>query len=331
MKAIIPVAGAGTKLRPHTYTQHKALIPLAGKPLLSYIIDDLSDNGIHSFVFIIGYLGEKIRQFVEDYHPDIEAYFIDQNERKGTAHAIGLVQDIVGGDEVVIVYGDTIVEIDFDTVFGSPGNHVCVGKVDKPSKFGIVQMDDKTHLATGFEEKPAIPKSNLALVGMFKIADTELMFDEIQSLMTREDGDQERSFTLVLQKMYEEGTQFHVDMVERWFDCGRKETLLETNQVLLQKKADLGKIENHDYPSSIVMKPSVIGNNTKIENSIIGPFTSIGENVSISNCIITDSIIGDFTSLENISLTKSLIGSDVILRGNNQELNIGDNTEIDFT
>ncbi len=331
MKAIIPVAGAGTKLRPHTYTQHKALIPLAGKPLLSYIIDDLSDNGVQSFAFIIGYLGEKIKQFVEEYHPDIEAQFIDQNERKGTAHAVGLAKDFIGSDEAVIVYGDTIVEIDFKSLFTSQGNHVCVGKVPNPSDFGIVETEDGSAKAKGFAEKPSIPKSNLALVGMFKIADTDIMFDQIEKLMSDEIDNQERSFTLVLQKMYEQGCEFCINKVDRWFDCGRKETLLETNQVLLQKKADLGQIKTYKFPGTIITQPVEIGEKTEIENCIIGPYTSIGDNVVLRNCIISNGIIGAFTTLENINLSKSLIGSDVIIKGSSQELNIGDNTEIDFS
>ncbi len=330
MKAIIPVAGAGVKLRPHTYTQHKALIPLAGKPLLSHIIDDLAGNGVKSFVFIIGYLGEKIQQFVQSSYPKIDATFINQTERNGTAHAIGLAQNIIKDDEVVVVYGDTIVEIDFDKVLHTSGNHICVGRVKNPSEFGVVvENDDST--VREFVEKPKIPKSNLALVGMFKIQDTSIMFEKVQEVLDGDSMEEEYSFTMVLQEMLESGIMFENVMVDRWFDCGKKENILETNKVLLQKKYDQGKIEPKDFPTSIVSEPTVVGKNTIIENSIIGPYTCIGDNVTIRNSIISESIIGAYTDLDKISLSKSLIGSDVIVKGNNQELNIGDNTEIDLS
>ncbi len=331
MKAIIPVAGAGTKLRPHTYTQHKALIPLAGKPILGYVIDQLKVAGVVDYVFIIGHLGDKIQNFVNENYPDIHAEFITQSERKGTAHAIGLTKEAVGNDkELVIVYGDTIVEIDLGEILARKGNQIGIGKVEDPSGFGIVELDTETGDILRFVEKPKIPKSNLALIGVYKISEREKMFDAIEKTAEKEEGG-ERSFTMVLNEMNSSGSEFHSFRVERWYDCGKKENILDTNKLMLQKLKDQDQLPNHEIPNSIIFQPTIIGKNCYIENSIIGPYTSIGDNVKVVNSIIDGSIVGAYSELEKIVLNNSLIGNDVVVKGNNHELNIGDNTEIDMS
>src|ERR1035437_7482532 len=152
MKAIIPVAGAGTKLRPHTYTQPKALIPLAGKTILSINVDQLHDAGINEFVFIVGYLGEKIQDYIKAKYPDLNCHFIYQNVRKGTGHAINLAKQIIGNDDVFIALGDTICEYDIDCVLQSPYSMLGVKKVDDPSNFGVAEIDnDEFNLTDALE------------------------------------------------------------------------------------------------------------------------------------------------------------------------------------
>ena len=164
MKAIIPVAGAGAKLRPHTYTQPKALIPIAGKTILSFIVDQLNAAGLHEFIFIVGYLGEKIQEYVKQTYPDLKCHFVYQNERQGTGHAIELTKNIVGDDEVFVVLGDTICEYDVGAVLSSEYNMLGVKKVDDPRNFGVAEIDDDGFISHVIE-KPSIPKSNMALVG----------------------------------------------------------------------------------------------------------------------------------------------------------------------
>src|SRR6476661_1443090 len=175
MKAIIPVAGAGTKLRPHTYTQPKALIPLAGKTIPSIIIDQLQDAGITDFIFIIGYLGEKIQDYVKENYPELTCHFITQNERHGIGHAIDLTQELVGEEEVLIVLGDTIAEYDVKEILDSPYSMLGVKKVDDPRNFGVAEIEDDDSISR-VVEKPAIPKSNMALVGVYKIKETPMLF-----------------------------------------------------------------------------------------------------------------------------------------------------------
>ena len=157
MKAIIPVAGAGAKLRPHTYTQPKALIPIAGKTILSFIVDQLKAEGINEFIFVVGYLGEKIQHYVEQTYPNLTTHFVYQNDRQGTAHAIQLAQEIVGGDEVFIALGDTICEYDIKEVLESPTSMLGVQKVDDPRQFGVAEMNEDGHIEH-VVEKPSIQK-----------------------------------------------------------------------------------------------------------------------------------------------------------------------------
>src|SRR5436190_6843225 len=162
MKAIIPVAGAGTKLRPHTYTQPKALIPLAGKTVLSIIIDQLCEAGIKEFVFIVGYLGEKIQDYVKEKYPELTAHYVHQVDRQGIGHAIRLTRNIVDNDEVFVVLGDTICEYDVQEVVDSPYSMIGVRKVDDPRDFGVAEIAEDG-LIVHVVEKPQIPKSNMAL------------------------------------------------------------------------------------------------------------------------------------------------------------------------
>src|SRR5688500_6246378 len=180
MKAIIPVAGAGTKLRPHTYTQPKALIPLAGKTILSIIMDQLVEAGINEFIFIIGYLGEKIQDYVVEKYPSLTTHFVHQSERYGIGHAISLTRDIVKDDEVFIVLGDSICEYNVREVLNNPHSVLGVRKVDDPRDFGVAETTDSSFISR-VVEKPQIPKSNMALVGIYRIKETETLFNCLES------------------------------------------------------------------------------------------------------------------------------------------------------
>ncbi|MGQ0740592.1 MAG: sugar nucleotidyltransferase, partial [Bacteroidota bacterium] len=225
MKAIIPVAGAGTKLRPHSYTQPKALIPLAGKTVLSIIIDQLKQAGINEFIFIVGYLGEKIQDYVKSKYPGLTAHYVHQVDRQGVGHAIRLTRNIVNNDEVFVVLGDTICEYDIQEVAKSPYSMIGVRKVDDPRDFGVAEIEEDCFISH-VVEKPQIPKSNMALVGVYKIKETEQMFQCIENNIRqglRSHG--EYSLTDALDCMLQMGARFQSFKVENWFDCGKKETL----------------------------------------------------------------------------------------------------------
>jgi glucose-1-phosphate thymidylyltransferase len=329
MKAIIPVAGAGTKLRPHSYTQPKALIPLAGKTVLSIIIDQLREADITEFIFIVGYLGDKIKDYVEARYPDIKAHYVQQIDRQGIGHAINLARNIVNNDEVFVVLGDTICEYDVKEVASSPGSMLGVRKVDDPRDFGVAEMDEKGFI-DHVVEKPQIPKSNMALVGIYKIIETAQLFECLENNFVqglRSHG--EYSLTDALDCMLKLGAKFKPFKVDSWFDCGRKETLLESNATLLKKFAQQNGKEYH-FENTVIIHPVSIGEGCDIKNSIIGPNVTIGENTLIDYSIIRNSIIGSFSNLYDIVLEASIIGSDTGLKGETRMLNIGDNTSIDL-
>ena len=329
MKAIIPVAGAGTKLRPHTYTQPKALIPLAGKTILSIIVDQLSEAGINEFIFIVGYLGEKIQDYVKEKYPHLTAHFVYQNERQGIGHAILLTKDIVGDDEIFIVLGDTICEYDLPSVLNMENSVLGVKRVDDPRDFGVAEIDEHG-LITRVVEKPQIPKSNLALVGIYRIRETRFLFSCLASNINNQlTSYGEYSLTDAIECMINNGAKFHSFKVQNWFDCGKKETLLDSNAKLLKKFGSAISPE-HQFENTIIIEPVSIASGCDIKNSIIGPNVAIGEKTNVNYSIVQDSIIGSFANLNDIVLTHSLIGSDTEVKGESRSLNIGDNTEIDL-
>jgi glucose-1-phosphate thymidylyltransferase len=329
MKAIIPVAGAGTKLRPHTYTQPKALIPIAGKTILSFIVDQLHDAGIQEFIFIVGYMGEKIQDYVTQTYPNLTTHFVHQNERQGTGHAIELTESIVGRDEVFIVLGDTVCEYDVREVLESPHSMLGIKKVEDPRNFGVASFSEDGFIEQ-VVEKPAIPKSNMALVGLYKIKETEILYQCLHQLFEANgNAKAEYSLTDALQCMIKHGAKFQPFKVKNWFDCGKKDTLLESNATLL-KKSGGNTTYDHGFLNTIIIPPVSIATGCEISNSIIGPHVAIGANTTINHSIVRDSIIGSYTNLFEVVLDNSLIGSDASVKGLSRSLNIGDNTEIDF-
>lgn len=329
MKAIIPVAGAGTKLRPHTYTQPKALIPLAGRTLLSIIIDQLREGGIREFILIVGHLGEKIQDFVQLNYPDLDCRFVHQSDRCGLGHAIWLTREDVGDDEILIALGDTICEYDVKELLAIEGSVLGVKKVDDPRSFGVAEMDDEGAISR-VVEKPQIPKSNMALVGLYKIHDTGMLFDCLDcNLREGKTNRDEYSLTDALDCMIQRGASFRPFRVNNWFDCGKKESLLESNATLLKKLG--GDIsDDHVFENVIIIPPVSIARGCEIRNTIIGPNVAIGERTTINYSIVRDSIIGSFSKLYDVVLNDSLIGSDTEIKGETRTLNIGDNTEIDL-
>jgi glucose-1-phosphate thymidylyltransferase len=328
MKAIIPVAGAGTKLRPHTYTQPKALIPLAGRTILNIIVDQLKEAGITEFIFIIGYLGEKIQDYVTAHYPELTCHFVTQSDRHGTGHAVDLTKNIVGDDDVFIVLGDTIAEYDIKAVMDSPYSMLGVKKVDDPRNFGVAEIEEDGFI-TRVVEKPVIPKSNMALVGIYKIKESHLLYGCLEKIIASNEDYHDFNLTDALECMIQQGAKFKFFKVSNWFDCGKKETLLESNAILL-KKFGGNVYESNAFQNTIIIPPVSIGEGCVIKNSVIGPNVAIGEHTSINHGIIKDSIIGAYSNLFEIVLNNSLIGNDAEVKGVSRNLNIGDNTAIDL-
>lgn len=332
MRVLIPVAGVGTRLRPLTYTQPKPLIPVAGKPIISYIIDELIEFGVNEFVFVIGYLGEKIKHFIEEKYPDIQKEFIQQDKRKGLGHAVWIAKDaIADAQELFIAVGDTIFDTNVKEVLSAPTSAFAIKKVDDPRSFGVVEMNE-FGFATAVKEKPRIPKSNMALIGMYKVKEVTQLIEALDFIVANKVKTLgEYQLTDAFMRMIDNGVQFKSIKVKNWYNCGKKSILLDTNAKLLkhqsQTKAPYIQMEN----GSIIIPPVSIGKNCSIIASIVGPNVTIGDNAKLERAICRDSIIGSYSVLEEVVLHQSVIGSDTSIKGLSQSFNIGDNTEIDFS
>ena len=331
MKAIIPVAGAGTRLRPLTYTQPKPLLLVAGKPILSFIIDQMVEIGVRDFVFVIGYLGEKIQHFVEQQYPDLNKVFVTQNERLGSAHAVWTAREFFkDADEVFIFFGDAIIDTNFQQILKTPNSCLGIKKVKDPWEYGVVEFNKKG-LIQRVAEKPKIPKSDMAMVGIYKIKEVAALIDALNfNINNNLRTNSEFPLTDALMRMIEKGIRFSAFTVDNWFNCGKKEVLLETNALLLDKEG-YASDDLPNFDNSIVIHPVSIGPDCEIANSIIGPHVTIGSNAKINNAIIKDSIIGNYVSIKEVILQQSVVGNDTAITGLRQSLNIGDNTEIDFS
>ncbi len=331
IKAVIPVAGVGTKLRPHTHTQPKPLIPVAGKPILGHIIENILDSGITDFVFVIGYLGEKIRQYVSDNYGDqLQAEFVVQAPREGLGHAISVAKDAFRDCEnILIVLGDTIFDVNLKSLLQSPYSTIGVQVVEDPRKFGVAMLDQEGFIVS-VKEKPKIPKSNLALVGIYLIREVPQLIAGLEDLISKDERGETGEFHLTdgLMKMIEGGVKFKTHMVDNWFDCGRRDTLLATNRLLMERRGDH---PDYVFPNTVILPPVYIDPSCEIRDSIIGPNVAIAEHAQISNSIVRNSILGAYSQLHAIVLDQSVIGNDASLKGKSTSVNIGDNTEIDFS
>ena len=333
MKALIPVAGIGAKLRPHTYTQTRALVPIAGKPILAHIVDTLIAGGIKEYVFITGYLGNKTEIFLQQHYrdTDITIDFVRQEPREGIGHALWCAREhLKENDEILIMLGDTVLNLDLERFLRAEHSVLGTYRVDKPGDFGVVEVDP-AGFVTKLVEKPKIPKSNLAMVGIYKIANPALLKEGmayITSNQVKTHG--EYQLTDVLTYMIEHGEQIKTFNVDNWYDCGKKDSLLEANAILLGKPEFKQKLQKR-FPGTVIIPPVSFGEGCTISNAIIGPNVAVGDKTNISYSIVKNSIIGSYAEIQNTVLDNSIIGSDSTLKGLGQSLNIGDNAEINFS
>ncbi|MFH0765427.1 MAG: sugar phosphate nucleotidyltransferase [Calditrichota bacterium] len=323
MKIIIPAAGYGSRLRPHTYLTPKALLPVAGKPILHHIIRRAQDWGGDRFTIVCGSLGEKIEAFVRSQF-DLEVDFRQQDQPLGLGQAVRLAID-PDDREVLIILGDTILEADLKPFLSTGITTLGVKSVADPSKVGVVVMDNGR--VVRLVEKPTEPVSNLAIVGVYFIRDAQLLARAIDMIVER--GIQVKNqyqITDALQLMLDWGETMKVVPIEGWFDCGRPDTLLETNRHLLSQ--DGGEILEPECIDSVIIPPVHISPRCKLKRSIVGPYVSMGELCQLNNVIIRDSILGDRVIIEEIILEKTLIGSRAEVRQQFRQINLGSSSWI---
>lgn len=328
MKAIIPIAGAGKRLRPFTYTQPKPLIPVAGKPILSYIVEQLVGLGIDEYVFVLGYLGSKVREFVEEQFPEIEARFVIQADRRGSGHAIWLAEEAVGDErEVVIVFGDTLLEGPLERIVHCAHTCLAIKPVEDPRAFGIVELGEGSTVR-GMAEKPRLPRGNNAMVGFYKISDYRALHASLGQVLAEAPTDNEEiTLTDGLINLLDRGHVMHAEQVDRWYDCGNAEVLLATNRALLEQRG-YAETQLPAFDRTILVHPVTIGKGCRISDAIIGPHASIGDYATIDRTIVSDAIVGRYAQLHEVNLEHSVVGNDTILTGQARRINIGDHTEL---
>ncbi|MCK4404192.1 MAG: NTP transferase domain-containing protein [candidate division Zixibacteria bacterium] len=324
MKVIIPVAGIGTRLRPHTYSVPKVLLHVAGKPILGHILDIVKRLKIDQVVLIVGFLGDQIVEYVKKNYK-FKCKFIEQKELKGLGYAINMASGEMKDDEpVLIILGDTVFEADLLPVIRGGYDALGVKKVADPRRFGIVEMKGK--FVKRLIEKPEKPTTNLAAVGVYYFKSTGMLKKSLSEIIRKKIVTKnEYQLTDALQLMIDRGVKFRTFDITEWYDCGKPETLLETNRQLLQKMKPQKKLK-----TSILIPPVFVSKTAQVENCIIGPNVSVGDKAILKNSIIKNSIIGEQACVENSTLESSLIGNCAQIRGALHRLNVGDSSEIDL-
>ena len=324
MRAVIPVAGIGTRLKPHTYTTPKVLLNVGGKPMLGHILDKLLEEEVYKVTFVIGHLGNQIKDYVESEYPSIKADFIEQKKMEGLGHAIYTAIPTFDDKEIFIILGDTVFDVYLKDVFKNKQSALGVKKVDDPARFGVAVLENG--FIKKLVEKPTTPISNLALVGLYYIANADVLVKSLNKLVEKDIRTKgELQLTDALQMMLDDGEKMKTFDVDGWYDCGKPETLLSTNKFLLDKKSSSSKFEN-----AVIISPSYIADDAKIDNSVIGPYATIDKGCIIKESVIKNSIVGANSQVSKAMLSGSIIGNNTVVKGAFKRLNIGDSTEIDF-
>lgn len=335
MKAIIPAAGRGTRLYPQTHTKPKAMVRLAGKPILGHILSSVAETEIDEVVVVVG--GPMKKQIIEystsTFSDRFEFTFVEQSEPEGLGHSIHVAEDAVRGDSALIALGDMLFKngyasfIEAHERLDGYGGSIGVKTVEEPQHYGVVELDDDGERIVNLVEKPSDPPSDKAISGVYIIDDTDKLFDSLSELVEndiRGAGD-EFQLTDALQRMVSDGGVLGTFEVENWYDCGRPSTLLEANRVLLE---NLETRSNGKTDDAVVIPPVDIGDGVEIRSSVVGPNVSIDEGTCLTNSIVSESIVGRHATVEGVNIDTSIVGDNTEVHGEPNHLNVGDNSNV---
>lgn len=328
LKVIIPLAGKGTRLRPHTYVTPKPLLRVGGKAVMSYILDDLKELGCSEIVFITGYLKETIEDYVRREYPEFKSHFVEQKVQNGTAGAVGLARPYID-EECLILFVDTLFDADLKVIRALPPEIAGVlwaKGVEDYQRFGVIVSDDQG-LMTRIVEKPDDPISKLANIGLYYIRDWQLLFEGIDAIVrgpASKGG--EHYLTDAFQYMVDHGAKLKVIEVEGWYDCGELATLLETNQHLLEH----GRARAADGGAGVkVHTPVRVAEGVTLENCEIGPNVTIESGSSIRDSRMRNTIVGASVTVERCELNDSMIGDHASVSGVRGSVNVVDHSVVD--
>ncbi|MBW3629058.1 MAG: NTP transferase domain-containing protein [Gemmatimonadetes bacterium] len=325
MKVVIPLAGKGTRLRPHTHVTPKPLLRVGDKPVMSYILDDLRGLGVSEAVFVTGHLKEKVEDYIRKEYPEFTAHFVEQPVQNGTAGAVDLARDFIDED-LLIMFVDTLFDADLTMVQRLPeevAGVIWVKEVEDYQRFGVVVTDGDGYM-TQIVEKPSEPISKRANIGLYYIRDWRLLFEGIAHVLASPASTGgEYYLTDAFQYMIDHGAKLKVVDVEGWYDAGKPETLLETNLHVLSTTR--GK-----SPSSkrgvVIREPVHIADGVELEECEIGPNVTISAGTKVRGSRLRDAIVGAGAQIDGCELHDSLIGDRVVLRGVRGAVDIGDDS-----
>jgi glucose-1-phosphate thymidylyltransferase len=310
VKVIIPLAGKGTRLRPHTYVTPKPLLNVGGRPVMSYILDDVRALGVEEIIFITGYLGDRIEEYIGREYPEFTAHFVEQEIQNGTAGAVHLAEPFVDSD-VLIIFVDTIFDADLTLVQRLPEDSAGViwaKDVEDYQRFGVIVTDDDGNMKR-IVEKPRDPISTLANIGLYYIRDWQLLFRGIANTMGGPRGESEEYYlTDAFQFMIDHGAKIRVEPVDGWYDCGQSETLIATNRHLLETTRGRRPTGGRGVR---VVPPVRVEEGVTLEQVEIGPNVTIESGCTVRNSKLRDALIGADTQLERVELHDSIVGARV--------------------
>lgn len=326
------MAGQGTRLRPHTLTVPKPLIQIAGKSIVQHLTEEIArtchTQTIENIGFIVGNFGTKVEKSLLEVAQKVGAkgYIYKQTEALGTAHAILCAQTLLQPQKpVIIAFADTLFKAHFEIDNHAEGT-IWTKEIENPEAFGVVTTNAQG-IVTQFVEKPKTPVSNQAIIGIYHFKNGEYLKNELQYLIDNNIKEKnEFLITTALENMCAKGTQFKTATVQEWLDCGNKEVTVYTNQRVLEFNKQNPELidKTAQIINSQIIMPCYVGANTCIQNSIIGPHVSVGDNTTVQNSIIQNSIIQNNTNIKNKNIHNSMIGSHVTLISSPQTFSIGD-------
>lgn len=329
MNIIIPMAGMGTRMRPHTLITPKPLLPIAGKPIVQRLVEDILSTvnvKVNTIAFIIGpHFGKEVEEMLINVAASFNAQGVItyQEETLGTAHAILCAKEYLEGP-VFIAFADTLFKANF-TIDTEKDAIIWTQKVDNPEAYGVVQLDEEGKIID-FVEKPKNFVSDLAIIGIYYFKDGANLRNELQFLIDndiQENG--EYQITNAMETMRSKGLGFYTDQVEEWLDCGNREVTVYTNQRILEFKKDIETLQDPsaEIINSVIIPPVFIGKGVKIKNSIVGPHVSLEEQVNIEGTVIKNSIIQQQSIIINAHLENSMIGTHVRYEKTPEDINLG--------
>ena len=327
MKVIIPMAGLGTRMRPHTFSRPKPLVNVAGQPMLTYLIDLFDDIKVDEWIFIVGYLGEQIEAFVAETY-DINAIYVVQEELIGQAHAVHLAKEHLAGP-CFVLFSDTLFETDLSVIKNTNADAIAfVKEVEDPRRFGVVELN-ADGVVTRFIEKPDSMDNKNVVIGLYYLKDGAAMISAIEKQMARKHMTKGEFFLAdAFQIMVDDGAVFRTQDVDVWLDCGKPETVLETNRYALEHWRDNSTTAGREGVS--IVPPVYIDPAATIERSVIGPYVAVSKGAEVRGCVLANCIVDNGARIENMVIEDSLIGQGAVATRRSSTLNLGDQTSAEF-